>query len=262
LSGVSKFPYFPKGGPVPSRSPEKSAHPTMGYVSQWGGMDVGKGMLFSSNVVDGLVHQLGGSRLTWELDQISVVSSDTNANIKCHEGNAVWTNMDEDGYMSTDLANQYHAVVHTVPPFYTAKHSHSQELSFEDPTAILRNCYHNAIEVALQKSSDSGIGSGTDTTSKQNKRVVLSFPLLGAGCRGFPVDIAIETAATATMEWLHAYSQAYAQSHSSLDTTVSEAVVAFAIPEPTIRQALQDALDEQEKHYRSLTPNSSTNQYE
>jgi hypothetical protein len=32
LSGVSQFPYFPKGGPVPPRYPTKDAHPIMGYV--------------------------------------------------------------------------------------------------------------------------------------------------------------------------------------------------------------------------------------
>jgi hypothetical protein len=33
LSGVSKFPYFPRGGPVPKQLPNKDAHHIMGYVS-------------------------------------------------------------------------------------------------------------------------------------------------------------------------------------------------------------------------------------
>ena len=32
----------------------------LGYVSSWGGMEVGQGMLYATSVVDGLVHQLGG----------------------------------------------------------------------------------------------------------------------------------------------------------------------------------------------------------
>jgi hypothetical protein len=32
LTGVSKFPYFPKGGPQPKVSPTKDAHHIMGYV--------------------------------------------------------------------------------------------------------------------------------------------------------------------------------------------------------------------------------------
>ena len=32
LSGVSQFPYFPRGGPVPKKFPNKDAHHIMGYV--------------------------------------------------------------------------------------------------------------------------------------------------------------------------------------------------------------------------------------
>ena len=45
LSGVSNFPYFPRGGPVPKLKP-KSMHKDwqpLGYVSNWGGMEVGDG---------------------------------------------------------------------------------------------------------------------------------------------------------------------------------------------------------------------------
>ena len=57
LSGVSNFPYFPKGGPVPKQYPHQrdAGWHAPGYVTQWGGMEVGEGMLFASNVVDGLV---------------------------------------------------------------------------------------------------------------------------------------------------------------------------------------------------------------
>ncbi len=43
LSGPNSFPYFPRGGPQPPTQPERPAHHIMGYVSQWGGMDVGNG---------------------------------------------------------------------------------------------------------------------------------------------------------------------------------------------------------------------------
>jgi hypothetical protein len=62
LSGVSNFTYFPRGGPVPekiSSSMHRDWQP-LGYVSNWGGMEVGNGMLYPVSVVDGLVHQLGG----------------------------------------------------------------------------------------------------------------------------------------------------------------------------------------------------------
>jgi hypothetical protein len=66
LSGVSNFTYFPRGGPVPDKdifSSSSSMHrdwQPLGYVSNWGGMEVGNGMLYPVSVVDGLVHQLGG----------------------------------------------------------------------------------------------------------------------------------------------------------------------------------------------------------
>lgn len=43
LTGPHSFPYFPRGGPQPSVPPNRHAHHIMGYVSQWGGMDVGSG---------------------------------------------------------------------------------------------------------------------------------------------------------------------------------------------------------------------------
>ena len=43
LTGPNSFPYFPKGGPQPTSLPNRHAHHIMGYVTQWGGMDVGSG---------------------------------------------------------------------------------------------------------------------------------------------------------------------------------------------------------------------------
>ena len=46
LSGPNSFPYFARGGPQPKQQPNRHAHHIMGYVSQWGGMDVGRGELY------------------------------------------------------------------------------------------------------------------------------------------------------------------------------------------------------------------------
>ena len=94
LSGPNAFPYFPRGGPQPTLQPNRHAHHIMGYVSQWGGMDVGSGMMFSAETIDGLLHQLGGLRFRAECSLIpshpyahaylnqqrSKVSSSTTAN--------------------------------------------------------------------------------------------------------------------------------------------------------------------------------------
>jgi len=55
LSGVSKFPYFPRGGPVPQKPPELMPHHIMGYVSSWGGVNLQDGACFSPIVSNPLV---------------------------------------------------------------------------------------------------------------------------------------------------------------------------------------------------------------
>merc|ERR1719319_1749262 len=56
LAGAA-LPYFPRGGPVP-RPPPPGVQ-----SSQWGGMEAGPGMLYPSQVCDGVVHSLGGRHL-------------------------------------------------------------------------------------------------------------------------------------------------------------------------------------------------------
>ena len=139
-----------------------------GFVSQWGGMEVGSGMLFPVSVVDGLVHQLGGWSLQAELAVRRLVAKQP-----CPVGTAVYTSAGRG-----DLANEYNAIVHTTPPFY--KHD-------EEPEAKLRQCYASAFQLAF-------------ADAKQEQRVAV--PLLGAGARGFPYPIAIEIASKASVDWI------------------------------------------------------------
>ena len=105
----------------------------MGYVSRWGGMDVGRGMLLSAETVDGLVHQLGGTRLRVECSLVpphrrrrcrdghggpgdappSPSSSSSVDGEICPVGYAVATSPGGDG-----LRRHYDAIIHTTPPFY------------------------------------------------------------------------------------------------------------------------------------------------
>ena len=168
LSGVRNFPYFPRGGPVPHETP-KSMHKDwqpLGFVSQWGGMEVGSGMLYPVSVVDGLVHQLGGWQLDAEcrLKSIMAMSSEV-----CPVGNAVVTSAG-----SGKLRDSYDAIVHTTPPFFKYH---------DNPLGALHSCYATALQKAFEK----------------GERV--ATPLLGAGARGFPIDEAISVAATAAKEW-------------------------------------------------------------
>ncbi len=171
LSGVNNFPYFPRGGPVPKEKPmsmHKDWQP-LGYVSQWGGMEVGDGMMFPVSVVDGLVHQLGGLKLEAECAWKRMKSINGQA---CPVGEAVKTSAGSD-----TLANEYDAIVHTAPPFF--KHH-------EHPEIYLKKCYENSLRLAFQ--------------AKEGVRV--ASPLLGAGARGFPEQVAIQVAACSVNTWL------------------------------------------------------------
>ncbi|KAI2495710.1 Macro domain [Fragilaria crotonensis] len=168
LSGVKNFPYFPRGGPVPDeipRSMHKDWQP-LGFVSQWGGMEVGSGMLYPVSVVDGLVHHLGGWRLQAECRLKAIMAKNSEA---CPVGHAVVTSSG-----SGKLREFYEKIVHTTPPFFRYH---------DNPQGALGTCYENALHLAF----------------KEGARV--ATPLLGAGARGFPIDEAISVAATAAGDW-------------------------------------------------------------
>jgi O-acetyl-ADP-ribose deacetylase (regulator of RNase III) len=178
LSGVSNFPYFPRGGPVPSKQPvtmHKDWQP-LGFVSSWGGMEVGNGMLYPVSVVDGLVHLHGGWRLrlecTWHRLKAKVLGREA----CCPVGTAVMTSAGNDR-----LATSYEAVIHTTPPFY--QHD-------ANPLDTLRRCYYSALDVAY-----------SSRTVKEGKALRLAFPLLGSGARGFPKEIAMQVASTSCVKW-------------------------------------------------------------
>lgn len=167
LSGVSNFPYFPRGGPVPKEKPysmHKDWQP-LGYVSTWGGMEVGSGMMFPVSVVDGLVHLHGG----WKL-QAACAWHRLQRNPPCPIGSAIRTTAADQR-----LLDQYQAIVHTAPPFY--QHD-------EKPEEGLHRCYQSSLDIAF--------GDG-DTR--------VAFPLIGAGARGFPENVAAQIAGQAMAEW-------------------------------------------------------------
>lgn len=158
-----------KGGPVPKEKPmtmHKDWQP-LGYVSSWGGMEVGDGMLYPVSVVDGLVHQLGG----WKLRAECEWKRQTSLNEPCPIGTATGTSAG-----GKELQEQYDSIIHTTPPFY--KYDNNPELK-------LYECYMNSLDLVFSKS----------------KGFRVAVPLLGSGGRGFPYEVAIEVAAAATIDW-------------------------------------------------------------
>merc|ERR1712194_222313 len=175
LSGVRNFPYFPRGGPVPKDTVNSmhAAWQPLGFVSNWGGMEVGNGMMYPVSVIDGLVHQLGGWRLQLECAQKPTICNDDE---KCPIGHAIKTSNG-----NKELTNEYEYIIHTTPPFY---------LHDDNPTEGLEKCYKNSIDLAFSSSTN------------KSKEVRVGCPILGSGARGFSMDIAIQVAARMAVMWM------------------------------------------------------------
>ena len=273
LTGVSQFPYFPVGGPEPPEGfrINKDTHPVMGYVSRWGGMEVGNGMMFASNVVDGMVHQLGGAALQRACREALVEQYHQHNNqhpsrrhqnarhedIRLAEGYCVTT----PALGSLGKETNYQYIIHTVPPFYNHPVSAPQDDadSTESTTStakrLLAASYRNILEL-IRKSEALVLDPSLDVNSRrgfplklvENYTIPLKIacPLLGAGCRGFPLEEAVQVAAQTLVEW----------QYQQYDTKVVPLTLAFGIPSNQIRERLMDALD-QESERRKKNNKSS-----
>ena len=140
-------------------------------------------MLFSSETIDGLVHQLGGLRLRAECSLIpthqyahayinqqqqnsslgpEAASDDEMGIAKCPVGTAVMTSSGGD-----DLQKHYDTIIHTTPPFYNYPPSMSTELKRvlgidvdlseddDDECAkeLLRSCYRQSFKLAFDNNT-------------------------------------------------------------------------------------------------------------
>lgn len=130
-------------------------------------MDAGTGILYPASVVDGLVHQLGGWKLSLQCKIITALKGG------CPTGTSVVTT-----YGDEMLTQRYEQIIHTSPPFYND----------EGADNSLRSSYQSAFKLAF------------DNNRRRTKNVAC-LPLLGAGARGFPMEVAIEIAASESMRW-------------------------------------------------------------
>jgi O-acetyl-ADP-ribose deacetylase (regulator of RNase III) len=212
LTGCKLFPYFPKGGPIPDQPIQSSVHrdwQPLGYVTQWGGMEVGTGMLYPISVIDGLVHIYGGWSLQAEIYWLRLLrqtrttpnkfpfdnfwskqNNNSNKNNKDHDNNElcpIGTAIQTSAGNGL-LSKYYQSIVHTTPPFY--KYNTHPTVSVE---TLLSNCYRNALQLAFTTNT---------TTMYQSPIIHVALPLLGAGARGFPNDVACTLAAQSLILWL------------------------------------------------------------
>ena len=121
-------------------------------------------IIYPTQVVDGLVTELGGHTLYRTLQALPRGTDGS----RCATGHALSTPS------GGELACAYPHLVHAVPPFYAAPRWEAQ----------LGACWHAAFAVA----------------DAQGFRV-LAAPLMGAGARGAPVEVAATVAARAAVTW-------------------------------------------------------------
>lgn len=198
----TKLPYFPKGGPTPEDTVYGAAAVQRdwappGFVSQWGGMEIGGQMLYPISVVDGMVSMLGGKELRRECAKLAVLGP-AGSDVRCPIGSAVRTGA------PGGLGALFGAIVHAVPPFFAR--TDADEPAPEWRTE-LRRCWLRALAVAEPSAS-------------------IAAPLLGAGARGAPTEEAARVAAGATAEWLWSVSGAEAHAARVLHLTVQSEDVA------------------------------------
>jgi O-acetyl-ADP-ribose deacetylase (regulator of RNase III) len=153
------------------------------------------------------VHALGGKDLARVCQQVSEQAP----GIRCPVGAAVSTPA------ASTLSHYYQKIVHTVPPFYAGADDEAERL--------LLSCYRSSFdEVWREEGADDtlarsrrgrrlrwGFGwqSGSPETAKDARRppsYSCAVPLLGAGVRGVPLDVAVRVAARAAAAWSRAQS--------------------------------------------------------
>ena len=192
---------------------------------------------------------------------------DEKRSVKCPVGTAVATSSGGE-----ELQKHYDTIIHTTPPFYNYPPSITPELKellgidFDSSDnnsmhswskELLRSCYRQSFKAAFDNNSnnDTGIQNSFINNSlrlfglnnkqhigKTGKRVAV--PLLGAGCRDFPTDIALEVAAIESASWL-------SNPHSS-DTSKQEItdedkldVVVFGLLEEDDARQLSSSLEKE-----------------
>ena len=165
-------------------------------------------MLYPESVVDGIVHRLGGWRLEAECRLRETMAKNGQA---CPIGQAVLTSSGSGG-----LQNEYEAVIHTTPPFYSQAETDGDAPGQDyDPELGLSECYLNALTTATTRTTHSRLAS----------------PLIGAGARGFPENVAAKVAVNACQTW--------SQQRDDAD----ELSVVFGVVEDTVADQLISVLE-------------------
>lgn len=184
LAGTS-LPYFPRGGPVPVSPP-----PELRVSSGWGGMEAGSGMLYPSQVVDGLTHMHAGQHLRAALAAIQTNSH----GYRCSTGCVVLT--------PSFALKHFDIIAHTPTPFW---HDGSDLVKRVRWREELISCYLSSV-LAIVNNAPLGVehrrtqfrfDSLQSSNMTMRDAIFMAIPLLGSGAGGAPFKDAAECAAEA-----------------------------------------------------------------
>lgn len=199
-----------------------------GMVHTYGGWELQAELMWRRFVQQGLSffgrreeHNLGHHQQQHHSQQQESKESN-NGVVACPVGSAVRTTV------GGKLAESYDSVIHTAPPFYeyppplppTIKEEEKKDNKETVATAIastqqqqtlrhrpeeyfLGQCYANSFQLAQEELPSSSSKRGRrEQYNHDANNIRLATPLLGAGCRGFPLSVAMSVACTSTLDWL------------------------------------------------------------
>lgn len=199
------------------------------------------------------------------MDSSNIVNA-PNSKTKCPVGTAVSTPA-----IGGEIQSHYDRIIHTVPPFYNYPPSMTEEVKqllgiemgddkdeehlHQWSKELLRSCYRQSFNVAFGANNEGhsysllnnplasllGLGSKYRDQQQSVHSQRVAVPLLGAGCRDFPKDVALEVAALESASWLLSGSK---ENNGSSAASGEEFVVAFGLLESADAEALANSIDE------------------
>lgn len=159
--------------------------PELRVSSGWGGMDAGSGMLYPSQVVDGITHMHAGQHLR---DSLSAIQTNSHGH-RCSIGCVVLTPPFE--------LKHFDIIAHTPTPFW---HDESDPVKRVRWREEIISCYLSSV-LAIVNGAALGVEHRFDSLQSSNLTrrgaIFMAIPLLGSGAGGAPFKDAAECAAEA-----------------------------------------------------------------
>ena len=174
----------------------------------------GTQMIYPEQVVDGRVLELGGRELQLQLSTFPPDAAGT----RCPTGDAVITALSPSSMANraSPLSQNYKEIVHAVAPLYGSP----------DWAFLLGRCYHQALGLVYE------------AAAHHHPVISVASPLLGAGAKGTPVELAARIAAQHCASWQHADSARCMSDNSGRSSSSSKGANAAAAAAARIQSAV------------------------